>query len=772
LKRYHFFPQSVPKGVVYEVNTLLSSAPKYDMTAIAWQNILEFLQQKWFRRFPFAWFEPWIAWEAFATGTRTRFFYWAPNETIGQHTLDRIALEHFEFNYELAKDPYQLDFSKPHNGMKLFLERDFTVPIEIFTGSHDSLTQLVEHMSNVSPGQELLIQYLIRPVYDRQMIPKFKKVLNSLKKDKSADTGMYLDAIQEKMEQPKAEVAIKILSFADSEENAKKITEHTYRSMAMLNSPELNRFHSREWWRIIHPLFRHEIKNRIFPFRRGQNAVILGTPELAGLARWPTTSGSSKLVRIKMQYPPAPIKVRKLAKEPGNIFVGNGKRFTALFPIYFRPKNLDDHVAVMGGPKSGKSGFILNLVDDLIKMRTDENRMGFTMIDTNGTLANDVLDRIPPEMHDKVTVIRGSEGNFPFNPFDVDYSIQQKGGQVVDILARADSSNWKPVVTETLLLIGYSLSKVGIATLRNIQRVIEEPEFCNWVIDQLDETQPETATLKRSLQKYVQKDSNKISWPREFIESFSTARLRNINTSGISGMMNSYTSGVKWVESWEEGHYVIFDLSGMTPGDQRLIASCIIAHFELGMVSRGRKNAEGRYAQHPLIIDEGSGFVDLFGDLKILSDFYREFNMPLILSTQGLKDHMPPSYVEAFFRNFGTHAVFQLGSIKDAQTVRDSLRSESFSLTEFDYYQISPRHCYMQHTELRSEVFILNPKETIPAKYKGMGCSIVEQSRERALKAEEAKKAEIKLGLKPLVKKEKEDPVHKFIEQLYENDVS
>jgi hypothetical protein len=772
LKRYHFLPHAIPKGITYEINTLLSETPHYDMTAIAWQNILEFLQQKWFRRFPFALYEPWVAWEAYATGTRTRFFYWAPNETIGQHTLDRIALEHFEFNYEHADETYQLDFSKPHNGMKLFLERDFTVPIEVFKSNHDSLTQLVEHMSNIAPGQELLIQYLVRPVYDRQMIPKFRKVLNTLKNDKSADTSLYMEAIQEKMEQPKAEVAIKIISFADTEENAKKITEHAYRSLAILNSPEMNSFHSREWWRIIHPLFRYELKNRIFPFRRSQNAVILGTPELAGMVRWPTTAGSSKLIRVKMQYPPPPIAVRKIAKEPGTIFVGNGLRFTARFPIYFRPENLDDHIAVMGGPRSGKSGFILNLIDDLIKMRTDENRMGFTMIDTKGTLANEVLDRIPPEMHDKVTVVRGREGNFPFNPFDVDYSIAQKGGQVVEILARADSHDWKPVVTETLLLIGYSLSMLGIASLRNIQRVIEEPEFCNWVIDQLDESIPAKATLKRSLLKYVQKDRTKISWPREFIESFSTARLRNINTSGISKMLNSYTSGVKWIKSWEEGHYVIFDLSGMTPGDQRLLASAIICHFELGMVSREQKNPDGRYARHPLIIDEGSTFIDLFGDLKTLTDFYREFNMPLILSTQGLKDHIPPSYVESFFRNFGTHAVFQLGSIKDAQTVKASLRSETFSLTEYDFYQISPRHCYMQHTVLRSEVFILNPKEIIPAEYSGHRNDLIDQSRAKALEKEEARLKEIKLGLKPLVKQKQEDPITAMIDQLYENDVS
>jgi hypothetical protein len=78
----------------------------------------------------------------------------------------------------------------------------------------------------------------------------------------------------------------------------------------------------------------------------------------------------------------------------------------------------------------------------------------------------------------------------------------------------------------------------------------------------------------------------------------------------------------------------------------------------------------------------------------------------------------------------------------------------------------------MQHTVLRSEVFILNPKEVTPANYKGMGESLAGQSLAKAVKSEQEKLAEIKLGLKPLAKEEKEDPVNQLIDQLYENDVS
>jgi hypothetical protein len=772
VKRYHLFPYAIPKGVTYEINTLTGYNLNYDKTAISWQNILEFLQQKWFRRFPFSLHEPWVSWEAFATGTQTRFFFWAPNETIGQHVLDRIALEHIEFNYETIENPFALDFSKPHWGLKLFLERNFSVPIEIYKNDIDSLTQLVEHLSNVTLGQELMVQYLVRPVYDRQMLPKFKSALRSLRRDKSADTDIYLQAIHEKMEEVKAEIAIKIIGFAGTAKEAKTVTEQCFRSLSYLNSSELNRFQSREWWQIIRPLYRFELENRVFPFRRPQNAVILGSPEMAGMLRWPTKSGSSKLIRIKMQRPPAPVVVRQIAKEPDTIFIGNGLRFDARFPIYFRQENLDDHIAVMGAANSGKSSFILNLVDDLVKLRTNENRIGFTMIDTKGTLANEVLARIPPELHDKVKIVRGQEGKFPFNPFDIDYSLTQRGANVVEMLARADSSNWHPVVTETLLLIGYALDNLGIATLRNVQRVLEEPEFGNWIIDELDDANPKTATLKRSLRKYIQKDTRQAIWPREFVESFSMARLRNINTSGISGMLNSYTSGVKWLQSWEEGQFIIFDLSGMTPGDQRLLASSILCQFELGMVSREQKNADGKLARHPLIIDEGSALIDLFGNLEIIANFYREFNMPLVLSTQGLKDHLPPKYIESFFRNFGTHAVFQLGSRKDAQLAVDNLRSETFSLKQSDYYQCNSGYCYMQHTVNRSEVFILKPKDVTPANYRGLVKKLEEKSLSKALAIEEKRKEEIKLGIKPLEEEKTVDTLDKYIDQLYENDIS
>lgn len=768
MKRYHFFPYAIPKGITYEINTLMGYTPNYRKTAIAWQNALEFLQQKWFRRFPYTLFEPWVSWEAHATGEQTRFFFWAPDETYGQHVLDGISLEHFEFNYEYAQNPYKLDYSKAHWGMKLFLERDFSVPIEIHKGNIDSLTQLVEHLSNVTLGQELLVQYLVRPVYDKQVMSNFKHAIHHLHRDRSAGSDMYIQAIHDKMEQMKAEVAIKIIGFANTQQEARTLTDQCYKSLASLNSHELNRFVSREWWQIIRPMFRFELENRIFPFRRKQNAVILGTPEMSGMLRWPTSSGSSKLIRIKMQWPPAPVVVRKIAKEPNTIFVGNSHRFIATYPIYFRQENLDDHIAVIGAPNSGKSSFILNLIDDLIKLRTNENRIGFTLIDTKGTLANNVLARIPPELHEKVKVVRGRDGTFPFNPYMVDYSIAQRGGQVVDIIARADSSNWQPIVTETLLLIGYALDAIGIPSLRNVQRVIEEPEFCNWVLSQIDDSHPFATTIRRSFAKYMSKEV--VIWPREFFGSFSMARLRNLNTSGISKMINSYTSGVKWLQAWEEGQYLIFDLSGMSPGDQRFLASCIISHFELGMVSREQKNEDGNLARHPLIIDESSGFIDLFGNLEMIANFYREFNMPMIFSTQGLKNHLPSKYLETFFRNFGTHAVFQLGNKSDAQIARTHLRSETFALTDQDFYLCNSGYCYMQHTVERSEVFILKPKDVVPAQYTGFVEKLAADSLKEALTTEKKRLSEVKLGTKPIEKETPVDTFEEYVDELYEND--
>lgn len=771
MKRYHLFPKAIPKGVTYEVNTIAGYSPNYRLTAVAWQNILEYLQQKWFRRFPFTLFEPWVSWEAFATGTQTRFFFWAPNESIGRNVLDRIAQEHIEIDYGIIENPFSLDFSKPHWGMKLFLERNYSVPIEIYSNnSIDSLTQFVEHLSNATVGQELMIQYLVRPVYDHQVMRTFKKAYQSLSGSKTADRDMYQQAIHDKMEQMKAEIAIKIIGFADTTKDAQRLTEQCYKSLAYLNSSELNRFVSREWWRTFRPLYRYELEHRIFPFRRPQNAVILGTPEMAGLLRWPTLSGSSKLIRTKMQRPLAQVLVQKIANEPKTIYIGDSIRFTQVAPIHLSQENLDNHVTVIGAANSGKSSFILNLVDDFIKLRTDENRMGFTLIDTKGSLADQVLARIPPEQHGKVHVIRAREGKFPFNPFDIDYGLTQRGVHVTEMIARADSLNWKPMVSETITIIGYALDTLGIANLRNVQRVIEDREFCNWVVNQLDENHPKVASLKRTLQRYVQKDPHKISWPREFVESFNMARLRNLNTSSISNMINSYTSGVKWLQAWEEGQMIIIDLSGIHQNDQRFLVSCIVCHYEMGMISRTQKNADGNLAQHPLIMDEGSGFIDLFGSIENMATIYRKYNMPLIISLQGLQSHLSPNAIESFFRNFGTHAVFQLGNRRDAQIVMDSLRSESFSLEVRDYYLCNTGYCFMQHTVDRSQVFILKPKVVAPAKYAGLVEKLAAKSLNKVLAIEEQRQSQIQLGTKPIEQKKKVDSFDQYVDELYEND--
>ncbi|MEW9672967.1 hypothetical protein [Ammoniphilus sp. 3BR4] len=150
------------------------------------------------------------------------------------------------------------------------------------------------------------------------------------------------------------------------------------RSFGQFSSGELNRLVGREWWRIIRPLFRYEFKNRIFPMERMKNSVVLSAEELAILLRLPSGKvNSTKLDRMKMRRTPLPLEVKRLndKKEGIQIPIGLHEYHGQATLVKLDLAGLNRHMAIWGGTMMGKSTFIYNFLEDLMKIRTEENKI-------------------------------------------------------------------------------------------------------------------------------------------------------------------------------------------------------------------------------------------------------------------------------------------------------------------------------------------------------------------------------------------------------------
>ncbi|MCH5585732.1 hypothetical protein MK805_12325 [Shimazuella sp. AN120528] len=713
MKRFHFLPFLIPEGVTYEMETLIGSRPNYANTQKSLNDYIDYMKWKWYRRFPFRMVEPWISWEIYADDTRTRYFFWAPNLQWGNEFWNRLYTWSPELNFTLAEPP-KMDFSLPHAGMKLQLERDFTVPMRIYEkNTIDTQSALLEFLSNVEEGEQVGLQFLIRPIFHHQTAKAFQRAIREVSRDKTAtrkETEMYLNAIKTKSAQAQAEVSIRIAATAQTYERAFELTDQTARTLSYMNSKELNRFESREWWQIVRPMFRYEWNKRIFSFRKPENKVVLGTPELAGLTRLPSIAGTTKFIKIKGRRVLIPVEVRNLANRPDpTILVGHNNRNINKAPVYLPVEDLKNHVSIVGGPKTGKSTLIVNMLSDFLKLKTEENKHGLTLIDTQGTLSDQLLEQVPPKWHHLVRVVR-FRTRTPFNPFDMDFpaSDNRKANLISEIIRRVTGS-WNPMMQEIFLVSSLALLKVGMATLENLLKVIEDEEFCKRIICLLDENDPEQATLIRSLMRNL-RDTKRIDWRKEFVLSSTLARFRGMLLSYSGVLMNKKSNYIKWREALDEGHIVILDISACPAYERTFFGTACAVLFRQAMVTRSKEFGAGEHMPlHPFIVDDASLYMNsALDNIEFVLNEARKYNVPFILANSALTSQIQDKDIGTLFRNFGTIFAFQQGSPSDAQVAVDNMLLYGLSHRDFNLVEKHVAYIQMIVDNVKMRTFSMN----------------------------------------------------------------
>lgn len=718
--RYHLFPFLIPKDQTWwKIHVGPGLKPNYKATEHAWNNALEMIRRKWYQRI---FYQPWLGWEIYGSWEKTEFYYWTPSNQLGGQFWDVWTGDHGFLVIEKTPPP-PLDFSRPHAGAKLMFQQNFCVPIEVFSNNEaDSMTNLLQFMTYVDPGELAVVQMLLRPVYDKQVDKEFRRVISKIQRDKSAppnENQEYVSAVMRKYHKPKGEVAIKLIYFADTQEKANSQMDQFVKAFSAFNSDKFNSFDRRRWWKIIRPLFRYEAKKRIFPMRRKENAMIVGTHELAGLLRTPTSAGSSRFHRLRYRQSVANIEMRQSWKKMNpeeNLHIGTHFFHFMNFEVYQNLLDAQKSMLVLGGPGTGKTMFLVNYIEQFLKLRTKENRYGMTIIDPNGPLTREILSRIPPEEHDRVRVYEFRKGNVPFNIFENDSPISdnKSARMALGAIKKFDKAFWNPMVEENILNAGIALKKLGIASTGNVQKLLEDDEFRQHVIQMLDENDQDQFGLKEYFRRYDEMDE----WRQDFLKGTAMTKLRNLNLCEIGPMLNAHSSAPSWFEPLEKGEIQIFDLSGLFPSEKNFIASVVFSYMQVAIHSRGGKPTE-ELPFHPLIVDDASMLLEhYYSELELYTqESYRQ-RFPFVFTVEGISNLIKPELVDAFFRNFGTIASFQAGSPTDAKIISSNLNN--FGLTPEDFNSIDPECCYIQMPmeDDRSKLFTLRPNRMEPGPYK------------------------------------------------------
>lgn len=749
--RYHLLPFLIPKeGKVYELKTTMDSKILYFKDETAWATMLSFLQRPWYSRL---FKQEWVSWEIVATKDEIRYFVWVPNDFVGRAFKSKYYAEHPEVEI-VEVDDREIDFSRPHAGTKLFTESHWSVPIKTYHNEVvDTQSELIEFLDSLEDGQEVHLQFLVNPAYRTEK--DFRGIVRQLYKQGVADetlekdNELYLSAIEGKSTRVLSRIAIKVVAFGRNDKDAKELIKSAKGSIGTFSSGRLNQLKGREWWwfRTLRPLFRWEFRNRIYPIERMKKRVILGTEEMAAIMRLPSEKiQNNKLNRLKMRYTPLPKEVKNAEFDPNlTIPLGCHSYHGQKSEVMFDLATLRYHAAFIGMSGMGKSTAMYNLVEDLIKLDSAGMTIGGTVIDPHGDLCQDIAARIPPEKQHLVRYIKFSEGEIPFNVYDVDFaSSEDKIAQTVaDVLKRTWKDFWGPNIDDNFLNGGIALQRIGEASLPNLQRLLSDPEYRERVLEKLNREDP----IENDL--YLFFSNLQELKDRELQQKINSTlnKLRKITLSGVMGkMLRAKTNGLRFRESMDQGRINLLDLSELTSDEKKLIGSICLTFAELAGKSRADTSAAERdkLPYHFVMVDEAPTLMEHSTDaIESFASELRKYKTSIILGMQGLKGQVPSEVSDAIFRNFGTFVSLRLGNPDDAEMINKSMPSEI--LSDRDYLNIEPYHGYMrmQVGNERTRPFLLRMKAPGPALYTGSIPEIKRRTVEEALNIENVSMAAV-----------------------------
>lgn len=742
--RYHLLPFLISKeGKVYELKTTMDAKILYFKDETAWVTMLSFLQRPWYRRLIK---QDWISWEIVADKDEIRYFVWVPNEHVGRAFKSKYYAEHPEVEIVEVEDR-NIDFSRPHAGTKLFTESHWTVPIKTYHNEVvDTQSELIEFLDSLEDGQEIHMQFLVQPAYGTEK--DFRGIVRQFHKQGIADESLekdnelYLSAIEGKSTRILSRMGIKVVAFGRNKRDAKALIKSAKGSIGTFSSGRLNQLRGREWWwfRTIRPLFRWEFKNRIYPMERMKKRVILGTEEMAAIMRLPSEKvQNNKLNRLKMRFTPLPKELKHAKFDPNlTISLGVHSYHGQKTDVMFDLATLRYHAAFIGMSGMGKSTAMYNLVEDLIKLDGAGTSIGGTVIDPHGDLCQDIAARIPSEKQHLVRYIKFSEGNIPFNVYDVDFALtEDKIAQTVaDVLKRTWKDFWGPNIDDNFLNGGIALQRVGEASLPNLQRLLSDFEYRENVLERLNRSDP----IENDLYLYFANLQSLQDRELQQKTNSTLNKLRKITLSGVMGkMLRAKTNGLRFRESMDQGRINLLDLSELTSDEKKLIGSMCLTFAELAGKSRADTPAAERHKlpYHFVMVDEAPTLMEHSTDaIESFASELRKYKTSIILGMQGLKGQVPSEVSDAIFRNFGTFISLRLGNPDDAQVVNKSMPSEI--LTDRDYLNIEPYHGYirMQVGNERTRPFLLRMKAPGPALYKDAIPAIKQRTIDEAMEYE------------------------------------
>ncbi|MEU7874286.1 type IV secretion system DNA-binding domain-containing protein [Dactylosporangium sp. NPDC049140] len=202
--------------------------------------------------------------------------------------------------------------------------------------------------------------------------------------------------------------------------------------------------------------------------RRFTRGFLLCADELTTLAALPTDVAVPGLDRARAKAVPAPVTVPtggRGTKVLGRAEVGGHS-------VALRVADAREHIHMLGATGSGKSTEMTHMVIDDVNAHR-----GVVVIDPKGDLAQDILDRLPASVADRLVLIdpdqeRGATLN-PLTGGDDDLVVDN----IVSIFSKIFQRHWGPRIDDVLRVACLTLMRKANATLTLVPPLLNDKQF-------------------------------------------------------------------------------------------------------------------------------------------------------------------------------------------------------------------------------------------------------------------------------------------------------
>ena len=569
------------------------------------------------------------------------------------------------------------------------LAHEFMMPLQ--TGrAVDPFVGLVAVLNDLQVNELAAFQVVFQPTRHPWTKSVWRSVTDENGKALFINKLQLIPGTKEKLESPLFGVVLRAAAKAEKFERASEVVRDLAYALRAYTRPEWNHLIPLQNDGYASGAHEEDLTHR----QSRRSGMLLNREELIGFVHFPSDEvRSPMLLRERTRTKKAPATVST------GILLGYNRHAGQTAEVRLAPEQRVQHMHVIGASGTGKSTFLLNLIQQDI-----ETGAGIGVIDPHGDLIERVLECIPGNRIDDVVLLDATDEEYSvgFNILSAhaDFEKTLLASDLVSIFRRL-SSSWGDQLNSVLnnAILAFLESKKG-GTLSDLQRFLVDPRYRTSFLETV--TDPDIV--------YYWTDAFPHLGGNRSIGPVITRLNAFLAPKPIRYMVSQTTNRLDFAQMLDQGKIFLAKLSKGIIGEENafLLGSLLVTKFQQVAMSRQRLNIEQR-RDYWLYLDECHNFVTASMG-EILSGA-RKYRLGLVLAHQDLRQlQTDPKIASAVISNPATRICFRVGD-DDARKLSDGF--SFFEARDLQNLEIGEAICRVQRSDFDFNLSIQVPSKLV-----------------------------------------------------------